>query len=98
MAPGTKNWKERITDPAERKVFEALADPQWDFRTIEGISKVSGLSKEQVTEILSKYPELVRRSLFPDASGRDLFTLQERPMKRQEFLGQIRNLLGKSST
>jgi hypothetical protein len=35
MIPG-HGWKAAISDPDEKLVFEALSDPHWDFRTIDG--------------------------------------------------------------
>ena len=35
----TVKWDEAIVDPTERKVFEALSDPKWDYRTVHGIAR-----------------------------------------------------------
>jgi hypothetical protein len=37
-----------INDPKESKVFEALSDPQWDSRTVDGISKATSLTAVEV--------------------------------------------------
>lgn len=95
MIPGN-GWKAEITDPEEKPVFEALSDPHWDFRTIDGISKATRLTREQVTTVLEKYPALVRRSLVPDREGRALFTLRSRPISAQERLAEARLFISKS--
>ena len=94
----SKNWHNIVSDPLERKVFEALADSAWDFRTIEGIARSSQLSQQKVEDALAKYPGLVRQSSIPDAKGRTLYTLRSRRMKGKEILGLIRTFVGKSST
>ena len=35
------------TVPAEEKIMRALEDPKWDWRTIEGISRETGVPPEQ---------------------------------------------------
>ena len=56
------NWQEIISDPKERKVFEGLANPAWDFRTIGGLASETKMSEAEVKGILDKYPGLVRKS------------------------------------
>jgi hypothetical protein len=91
------SWQTLISEPAERKVFDALSDPQWDFRTVHGISKATSLSESEVTAILQKYPDLVRRSLVRDEDGDELFTLASRTPGPQEIVSQIRSFVTKSA-
>ena len=87
---------ERISSPEERRVLAALTDPNRDFRTLEGISKDTGLSEANVKEILDKYPELVRKSAVPDRRGRELYALKSRPVKGLEVLAMMRTFISKS--
>ena len=96
MATATIMWEDQITDPKEREVFAALADLRWDFRTVPSIARDTELTEQEVREILERHPELVRRPIVPDPSGRELFTLRERPMKLQERLAWLRVLVTKS--
>jgi hypothetical protein len=63
------NWQEIIADPKERRVFEGLANPSWDFRTIGGLAKEAKLPEDEVAGTLHKYPDLVRESLVRDLKG-----------------------------
>ncbi len=90
------SWEEIVKEEKERKVFEALADHSWDFRTVDGISNFSGLSAAEVTSIIAKYPNLIRKSAIPDRKGRDLFTLAERPIGTQEVFAEIQTYVTKS--
>jgi phosphatidylserine/phosphatidylglycerophosphate/cardiolipin synthase-like enzyme len=85
-----------ILDPNERKVFEALADPSWDFRTAEGIAKATGLAQSQIRAILLAYPDLVRTSAVRDRKGRELFTLRSRPPSIKQFFAEGRGFITKS--
>jgi len=89
-------WEDKIVDPLERKVFEALSDPKWDFRTVEGIGKATKLSDTQVLSILSKYPDLIRESSIPDRYGNKLYTLRSHPVGSQEKLALARAFVIKS--
>jgi len=89
-------WEEEIVDPIERKVFEALSDPRWDFRTVEGIGKATNLNATQVLSVLSKHPDLVRESSIPDRYGNRLYTLRSRPVRSQEKLALARAFVIKS--
>jgi hypothetical protein len=85
-----------IANPAAKSVLEALADEKWDFRTIDGIAKETGLQSDQVKRILQAFQQLVRRSPIRDRLGRSLYTLRNRGMKSQEKRAFLRLLLTKS--
>jgi len=72
------DWRKVITDSKETKIFEALEDPQWEWRTVGALAKISGLSNEEVRKVLNKYPKFIRKSLVPSQDGEDLYTLQQR--------------------
>ena len=91
-----ESWKEKISDAKERKVFEALSDPAWDFRTAEGISVTAGLSEPEVREILDMHPDFIRQSAIPDGKGRELFTLRSKPEKYSERFALLRMFVTKS--
>lgn len=80
------DWRQVILDPIEKKIFEALEDPRWEWRTISTLSGVSGLDTERTRLILQKYPVLVRQSTIPGAGGEELYTLQRRHYERQTVL------------
>jgi len=46
-------------NPDECKVFEALDDPNWDARTVAGISRSTGLPQPEVLKILNAHSNLV---------------------------------------
>lgn len=80
------DWRQVVVDPTERRIFEALEDPRWDWRTISALSGVSGLDTESTRRILQKYPVLVRQSTVPGPEGQELYTLQRRYYERQTVL------------
>lgn len=93
----TSDWMKRIEEPEARKLFEALADDRWDFRTIDGLSASTGLTEDRVKELLRKYQALVRQSLVLDRQGRELYTLASRRPSLQEVLTNTRAFISKST-
>jgi hypothetical protein len=79
-----------------RRVFEALADPTWDFRTIDGLAESTGVPKKRIEEILPKYRALVRQALVLDRLGRELYTLSSRASTFRELLTNARAFISKS--
>jgi hypothetical protein len=96
--PASKNWRDIVDEPEARRVFEALADPTWDFRTIEGLAQSTGLPESRVEEVLQKYRSFVRQSPVLDRRGRPLFTLSSKGATLQEWLSSLRAFLSKSTS
>ena len=91
-------WREVVTDQAERRIFEALEDPRWEWRTVQALSQASRLAADEVRRVLSRYPLLVRKSVLPSPSGDDLYTLQARHFERKSFLQKSWDFLSGSSS
>lgn len=79
-------WRAVVTDPVERRVFEALADERWQLRTIHGMARDAKLSPDRVQEIIDKHAPLIRESDIPDSAGNRLFALRERAPSWREHL------------
>ncbi len=92
------DWQQVVLDPTERKVFEALEDPRWDWRTISALSGVSELDAESTRRILQKYPVLVRQSTVPGPGGEELYTLQRRHFERQTVVEKIWTTVSSSTS
>ncbi|MBI3042178.1 MAG: hypothetical protein HYY78_05060 [Betaproteobacteria bacterium] len=95
-----KPWQTIVKDPDERKVLEALANPAWDFRTLDGITRDTMLPEARVQQIINKYlsQAIVRPSPIPDKQGRQLFTLTSREAPLGEYLSVIRSFITKTSS
>ena len=88
-----ENWEDSIADPVEQKVFKALSDPNWDFRTVSGIATETSVPEATVRKILQKYPQLVRKSAVKDQEGSVLYTLKSKGMVLKEQLAMARSAL-----
>lgn len=73
------SWREKVTDPDEIKVFEALDEPTDTWRTLPAIARQTRLPQDKVLEILTKYNlKLTMLSEVPSISGQPLAALLEK--------------------
>jgi hypothetical protein len=86
----------QVDPSAWQRIDRALADPKWDFRTIPGLAKATGLSEDEVQALLEAHSDQVRQSAIPDRQGRALYTLRSRSKKVREILAEVRAYLAKS--
>ncbi len=75
-------------------VYDALADSRWDFRTVGGISRQTGLAEDRVKELIEQHRAEVRQTLSPEREA--IFTLAARPMKFREIIADIRTFAANS--
>jgi|SRR5271155_5825735 len=86
----------KVSGPIEKAVLEALANPNWDYRTVFGIAKETSLPEREVKEVLETWPQLVRKSTIAGKNGQALYTLRARPKNRAERMALIRTFLTKT--
>jgi hypothetical protein len=61
-------------DTINEKVFEALEDEKYEWRTLQGIAKHAGVSEEKVLSILYNNTDRIVQSSVPSTKGAPLFT------------------------
>ena len=72
-------------------VRAALIDPRWEFRTVEGIARDTGLAEVEVRLVLQLLGNEVRRPLSPDSEDRELYTLASRRPSLKERYNRFRS-------
>jgi hypothetical protein len=86
----------KASGPIEKAVLEALANQQWDYRTVFGIAKETGLPEREVKEVLESWPKLVRKSPVAGRNGQILYRLRMLPKTRAERIALLRTFLTKT--
>ncbi len=86
-----------VGDDNLKHILESLSDESWDFRTVDGICKSTGLDRDLVVQILEGHPELIRKSAVPDRKGRMLYTLRSRSHSFTELVASLRAFVSKST-
>lgn len=89
-----------LTDPNSPwdRVQRALANPKYEFRTLSGITRETGLKPDQVHKLLDQHKDEVRVAYSTDREERLLYTLWVRPIKLQEYLSIIKTFVSSSSS
>ena len=65
----------------------ALDDREWDFRTVDGIARETGLAPDAVVRLLREHRSELRQILLRD--GRMGYTLKSRPKTLREVFAEI---------
>lgn len=93
-------WNGKVVErlsPEENKILIAATRPEWDFRTIKGISRETKIGEPIVKHVLEKnIGKYIRASLVPSSSGATLYTAISRDVKHREKLALLRTFLSKS--
>lgn len=50
----------------ERRVLEALGDPNWDWRTLAGLERTTSLPRPVILDILCKHESEIEAQSFPE--------------------------------
>ena len=87
------DWRKSYDETSdEGKVLVALEGSEWDYRTIEGIAKETGLTRDRVRSVIEAIPDFIAQSERNNDQGTDLYYLKtQRKLKR--FLARIRSQL-----
>jgi hypothetical protein len=86
-------------EPKKQSVLNALNNPDYEWRTIPGISSEAHLDPEETIEILGEMRSkgLVIQSNTPSKDGKELFTTRDKFNQRsslgEKILGAIKNRL-----
>ena len=92
------DWRSVVTDPQHVRIFEALEDPRWEWRTLSALARASGLNAEQTLRVLNTYPTFVRRFAIPGPNGEELFTLQSSYFEKKNPLQKAWDFLSAPSS
>ena len=72
------------------KIRQALNNDNYDWRTIDGISKETGISANHIENVLeTQLQDEVIRSSVRDAKGRTLYTARSRYKERRGLVGRF---------
>ena len=86
----------RVARQGWETVQRALMDPRWTYRTIDGISRDTELSYEEVAGLLKQHRSEVRVAPIRDGDGRVLYTSKRRRRSWRSVLWEIQACLSKS--
>ena len=76
------------------KVRAALANPKWDFRTVEGVARETGLDAGSVERLIEQHRSEVRQTWSRER--RVIYTLRSRAKELREILADVQMFVSKS--
>ncbi len=82
----------------KEQILSALANPSYSWRTVDGISRDTGLNPIRVLQIIEGMPDLVLKSRIPDAQGRALYTTRDHYRKTHSSLERLVDQFRSTST
>lgn len=87
----------KFTKEQQDFVIKSLENPKYQWRTISGISKETGLSQDIIIEVISQNGDLVVKSSVPSKDGQELYTTRSHfrtstPVLKK-MIGAIKNRL-----
>lgn len=74
-------------------IIEALENPNYDWRTIEGIVKDTKLSLEKINDIIKILDKKIIRSSIPDEKGHPLYTTRKHYKETHGIFSRIGNVV-----
>ena len=80
------------------QIMAALEDPRWDWRTLDGISRETGIPPEEIRGFLSHSGRMVVRSVARDRQGRALFTSRKRYRESHSLMERLLDHYRSTST
>jgi HEPN domain-containing protein len=89
--------RRQVMEDKER-ILAALAKPSYSWRTVEGMSRETGIESARVLQIIESMPDLVIKSRIPDAEGRALYTTREYCRKTHSFMERLFDQFRSTST
>ncbi len=69
--------------------MDALDDPRWDWRTVDGINHDTGIPSAEIWSFLSRSGDRVVRSVARDRLGRVLFTSRRRYRESHSLMERL---------
>lgn len=66
-----------IDTEIEGRILNELGNNKWDYRTMDGLRRSTGLPESEIEKIINHNPNKIYISPSPDKEGRTLYALQE---------------------
>ena len=80
------------------RIMAALEDPRWDWRTLDGMSRQTGIPHDEIQAFLSRSGRTVVRSVARDRQGRALFTSRKRYRDNHSLMERLLDHYRSTST
>ena len=83
-----------VTADVVSTVLNALARPEFRWRTVAGVAKETGLPEDQVMQVINAEVDEIVRSSVPSTDGQPLYATREHCRKKASFSERILGAIG----
>ena len=73
------------------QLLKALENSKYKWRTLNGISKETGLDVQIVKDRIDKHLDIIIKSSIPSENGEDLYTTRSHYRNKSSFLEKIKS-------
>jgi len=79
----------KVLSEKGQRVLTALENPEYNWRTVEGVSNETGLGQDEVAHILSSLSDQIVQSSVPNKKGQALFTTRRKYYRNGNLAGRL---------
>ena len=81
------------------QILKALENSKYKWRTLNGISKETGLDVQIVKDQIDRHSDTIIKSSIPSEDGEDLYTTRSHYRNKSSFLEKIKiSIINRPST
>jgi len=85
-------------DKTAHVIYRALENPQYKWRTIDGVAKETGVAIPTIHRVINKLGEQVVKSHVPSTTGDDLFTTRRHLRQSESLISRFGAILRNRAT
>ena len=76
------------------QVCSALTESEWDFRTVDGLARETGLDPKRVKQAIDQHRSEVRQTI--SKAGTIIYAHRSKPVKVREVVAQMQRFASKA--
>lgn len=80
-------------DSNEERIEEAFENPKYNWRTIRGVSKETGLSGEVIAIYITRHGDRIVKSLIRNSKGETLYTTRKKYKEKTNIFTRLSSVM-----
>lgn len=79
----------KLTEEDVKAIFDSLENPKYEQRTIEGISKETGIDQDKVQQTIKAHSDEVVKSAYMSKSEKSMYTTRSKFRREATILQKL---------
>lgn len=80
---------EKLSEEDVKVIFDSLENPKYKWRTIDGISKETGIDQDKVKQAIKAHSDEIVKSAYMSESGKSLYTTRSKFRREASILNKL---------